>query len=274
VGRQPSTPPGNLTSEIARADAISEGRLEVGFARAFLPYEFAHFNVSMDESRARFEEGVAQVRLLLEEESASHEGRFHSFRDVRSMPRPTQKPRPPFWVAATSSPETFVAAGRLGYNVMAIPLASDRLRELLALYRDAWRAAGHAGASKVMLAFHMFCDADRERAYTVARAPLNNYLRILAAASTQWVEGTQSKDYPGYDQMAAALRRENFDSQLASKTAWIGTPSDIRAAIRHWIDAIGAFEIASLQVNFDTIPLAAAERSMRLFAAEVMPHFA
>src|SRR5678815_3592538 len=60
--------PLKLAGEIGMVDAISNGRLEVGFARAFLPHEFARFGVSLDESRARFDEGVAQVRRLLEEE--------------------------------------------------------------------------------------------------------------------------------------------------------------------------------------------------------------
>src|SRR5690348_12506065 len=71
--------PLKLAGEIGMLDAISGGRLEVGFARAFLPHEFARFGVSLDESRARFEEGMAQVRRLLEEEDVSAEGRFHSF---------------------------------------------------------------------------------------------------------------------------------------------------------------------------------------------------
>src|SRR5246127_3577919 len=54
--------PLKLAGEIGMLDAISGGRLEVGFARAFLPHEFARFGVSVNESRARFEEGVAQGR--------------------------------------------------------------------------------------------------------------------------------------------------------------------------------------------------------------------
>jgi hypothetical protein len=37
---------------------------------------------------------------------------------------------------------------------------------------------------------------------------------------------------------------------------------------------VGGFESASLQVNFGMISRAEAEESMRLFAREVMPHFA
>ena len=40
---------------------------------------------------ARFDEGVEQVRLLLAEENVSHDGRLHSFDNVTSLPRPTQR---------------------------------------------------------------------------------------------------------------------------------------------------------------------------------------
>ena len=40
-------------------------------------------------------------------------GAFHSFENVTSLPRPTQKPRPPFWVATTSSPQSFANASKL-----------------------------------------------------------------------------------------------------------------------------------------------------------------
>src|SRR3990172_3157126 len=60
--------PLKLAGQIGMLDAISGGRLDVGFARAFLPHEFSRFGRSLDESRERFDEGVEQVRRLLEEE--------------------------------------------------------------------------------------------------------------------------------------------------------------------------------------------------------------
>ena len=66
--------PLKLAGEIGMLDGISGGRLEVGFARAFLPHEFTAFGISLDESRRRFTEGLAQVRLLLEQEKI---GRAH-----------------------------------------------------------------------------------------------------------------------------------------------------------------------------------------------------
>src|SRR4051794_18697456 len=190
--------PLKLAGEIGMLDAISGGRLEVGFARAFLPHEFARFGVTLDESRARFAEGMEQVRLPLEEENVSAEGRFHRFGPTTSLPRPTQNPRPPFWIAALATPESFAGAGKAGHGVMAIPMAGGKMAELIGLYRDAWRTAGHPGGGRVMLAFHMFCHENRAAAEAIARAPLDRYLHSLVEAASDWTAGgLSSADYPG-----------------------------------------------------------------------------
>src|SRR5205823_8393687 len=128
--------PLKLAGQIGMVDAISKGRIEVGFARAFLPHEFARFGISMDESRSRFDEGLEQIRRLLEEENVTAQGHFHSFDKVTSLPRPTQKPRPPFWIAALSTRDSFENAGRLGHHLMGIPLAGAQMAELMKVYRD------------------------------------------------------------------------------------------------------------------------------------------
>jgi alkanesulfonate monooxygenase SsuD/methylene tetrahydromethanopterin reductase-like flavin-dependent oxidoreductase (luciferase family) len=266
--------PLKIAGEAGMLDAISGGRLELGFARAFLPHEFAQFGVSLDESVARFDEGLEQVRLLLEQENVTSLGRFHSFRNVTSLPRPTQTPRPPLWVAALGTPASFEKAGRLGHAIMAIPLAATRMRELLGIYRDAWRSAGHPGHGRVMLAFHMFCHEDHSEAVRIARDPLNRYLKSIVGAASHWTAGTSSKDYPGYDQVIAQLDRETFETQVASGAAWIGTPYEIIAQVEEYCRLNGAFEIASLQVNFNTLSYADAAASMRLFGTRVIPHFA
>lgn len=265
--------PLKLAGEIGMLDAISGGRLEVGFARAFLPHEFRRFGVSPDESRERFAEGMEQVRLLLEGENVSHQGRFHRFENITSLPRPTQKPRPSFWVAALSTPQSFQDAGKAGHAVMAIPMAGGRMKELINIYRDAWRGAGHKGNGRVMLAFHMFCAPSRQEAVDIAREPLNRYLKSLVTAASTWTEGLSSKDYPGYDKIIAGLAAETFESQVQKGAAWVGAPDEIAEQIAAYDALVGGFEIASLQVNFNTIPIEAAQRSMRLFAEKVMPRF-
>ncbi len=263
--------PLKIAGELAMLDALCDGRLDAGFARAFLPHEFRHFGVPLDESRARFDEGVEQVRRLLEEENVTSSGRFHSFANVTSLPRPTQLPRPPFYIAALATKESFARAGAAGYGIMAIPMAGGAMKELLDTYREARASAGHEGPGTVMLAFHMLCHQDKEQAETIARAPIERYLRSLVEAAREWTSGATSADYPGYDKVIEALSRETFDTQVEKCAAWVGTPERILDTIATYRRQVGGFEIASLQVNFNDIPLNTAMESMRLFGEKVLP---
>ena len=265
--------PLKVAGEIGMLDAISGWRLEVGFARAFLPHEFSRFGVSLDESKDRFAEGIEQIGALLENDVHASDGRFHQFPPTTSLPRPTQRPRPPFWIAALGTPASFVAAGKAGHAIMAIPFSGDRMADLINLYRDAWRSAGHEGTGRVMLAFHMFCWPDESGAIEHCRDRLELYLGSLVDAASDWIGDTTSDDYPGYDKIIAGLAEETFESQVSKGAAWIGTPEQIRAQITDYQKLVGDFEVASLQVNFYDMPLPLAETSVRLFAKEVMPYF-
>lgn len=265
--------PLKLAGEIGMLDAISGGRLDVGFARAFLPHEFRRFGISPDESVARFREGIEQIDLLLREENVTHRGQFHQIVETTSYPRPTQKPRPKFYVAANLTRDSFVFAGRMGYSIMAIPLVGPTMREVIGAYREAWRAAGHPGEGEVMLAYHMFVDRDGERARRIAKPRIEAYLKAIVNASMDWASGTSSKDYPGYEKMVAKLDAETFESQVESGSAWVGTPAEVRTTIERLEQEYGAFEHASMQLNFYDLGVEDAMRSLELFAAEVMPAF-
>jgi alkanesulfonate monooxygenase SsuD/methylene tetrahydromethanopterin reductase-like flavin-dependent oxidoreductase (luciferase family) len=152
---------------------------------------------------------------------------------------------------------------------MAIAFVADKMRPLLATYRRAWREAGHPGDGEVMIAFHMFCDADRERARAFACPFLDAYLASLVDAASDWLDGISSTDYPGYDKVIAGLRSANAEEQIASGSAWIGTPDEIAATVARLQDEFGGFEHASLQVSFNAMPYEPTLASMRLFASEV-----
>jgi len=263
--------PLKLVGEIAMVDALSGGRLDIGFARAFLPHEFRRFGISPNESIQRFREGLEQIDLLLRQEKATHEGRFHRFTETTSLPRPTQKPRPKIFIAAVNTPESFEFAGKNGHSVMAIPLG-DRVRELIAIYRKAWRDAGHKGEGEVMLAFHMYCEPDGVSARRTAKPFLDHYFQSMVDAAKDWVEGMTSTDYPGYDKMFAKIKELNTETQIASGSAWIGSPVEIRAELQRSFERFGRYDLASVQINFNLMPLAKALASLRLFASEIMPH--
>ena len=268
--------PLKVAGEIGMLDAISNGRLDCGFGRAFLPHEFHRFGRSMDESRARFQEGMEAVRRLLEEENVTFEGQFHSFANITSLPRPTQKPRPPFWVAAIGSAESVRAAGLNGHNLMLVAFAGPAMRGVLDAYRAGWEEGGHEGRGKVAMGFHMFCHRDRDEAYRIAGPNVTKYFASLVAsleADAGWGKGTSSKDYPGYEELMQKLHDTTFDSMLEGGTILAGTPDDISRQLQDYIGVAGEFELASMQINFHMVSKDQAEASMRLFSEQVMPNF-
>ena len=88
-----------------------------------------------------------------------------------------------------------------------------------------------------------------------------------------WGAGASSGDYPDYDSHMDKLRQASFDTLLGSGTIWVGTPADVREQIASYRDAVGGFDTASLQVNFHRISVEDAATSIRLFSAQVIPHF-
>jgi alkanesulfonate monooxygenase SsuD/methylene tetrahydromethanopterin reductase-like flavin-dependent oxidoreductase (luciferase family) len=264
--------PLKLAGEIGMVDGISGGRLEIGFARAFLPHEFAQFGVSLDDSRRRFNEGLAQIKLLLTQENVTAKGEFHSFTNVTSLPRPTQRPHPPFWIAATNTPQTFGFAGTEGCKVMAIPLEPTNMRTLIGTYRDAWRSAGHPGNGQVMNTFFMCCMESRAEAMEIGCAASNHHLRGLADSAREWVTGAAStKDYPGYDKLIEHVSNDTAERQVRDGSAFIGTPADIVEMLRAYNDKVGGIDSVSLHFTPGNMAVENAERSLRLFCREVMP---
>ena len=265
--------PLKLASEIAMLDGISGGRLEVGFARAFLPQEFRHFGIDIEESVERFEEGIAQVRKLLEEENVTSEGRFHSFSGVTTHPRPTQLPCPPFYVAVVGTPASFERAGRMGYWIMAIPGVGSDPMALMQIYRDAWVEAGHPGKPKLLMAVFMYCHEDRERAMYIAKPRVESHFSAIVDAMSEYAVGTPSKAYKNYDKMREKIAGQTLETQIDSMAAFVGTPDDIESQLRKFEQATGGCDEVSMQVLYGNMAFEDAERSVKLFGEEVIPRF-
>ena len=109
--------PLRIAEELAMADCMSRGRILSGFARG-VPREYNVYDVSMAESRARFEEAVDIILKAWTEPKFSYDGKYWSYKDIAIWPRPYQQPHPPVWVPFTGSKETIEWAGKHNFSAV------------------------------------------------------------------------------------------------------------------------------------------------------------
>ena len=267
--------PIKIAGETAMLDAISRGRLDVGFGRAFLPEEFDAFERPMEESRARFEGGIAAVRRLWTETDVVYEDAFYKFGPVTSSPRPVQRPHPPIFIAAVGTPASFEWAGRQGHRLMVVPYLSDfeDLRRNLGLYRQAFAAANpRLPIPRVQMSFHMHAAETDRQAIAEATPQMEQYVGLFKASASAW-RSRRSSAYPGYEELVQQLETMTMERVQRERRAFIGSPQTIVALIQNAVELFGDIE-PSLSVLWGNMPYAAAERSLRLFAGDVIPWFA
>ena len=110
-----------LAGEIALADNLTDGRIQLGVGRGAFRYEFDRFGVAVEESREKFDESLALLEALLTREDVSWQGKWYDFAPLTITPRPLQAPHPPIWIAALA-PVAIYHSVMKGYHVMTTPL--------------------------------------------------------------------------------------------------------------------------------------------------------
>lgn len=268
------THPLKLAGKLAMLDNISHGRLDVAFGRGFLPDEFTAFGVSMDESRARFIEGIEACKRLWSEENVVWESEHYRFGPVTLLPRPAQLPHPPVFITSARSSESCAEAGTRGYHLQTVPgvLSKDDLRDRIATHRDAWSAAGHQDVPRVHFSYPCVLAEDTAEAHRLAKLDDARNTAAITTAVQSW-GSTSSTAYPGYEKLADTAKRATFEDKLAANKLLAGTPDDVIGQLAEIVEWFGDGITISLGIHSGHLDLAQTERSMRLFAEHVMPKF-
>ncbi|AJC62150.1 LLM class flavin-dependent oxidoreductase [Streptomyces sp. 769] len=267
------THPVKLAGKLAMLDNIADGRLDIGFARAFLPDEFAAFGVSMDESRARFEEGINACLRLWTEENVTWEGEFYRFGPVTLLPRMVQRPHPPIFVATAGSLESCEAAGRAGHNLQTVLAVSnrDQVCDMMSTYRQARAAAGHRpGTEQIQVSLPLFLAEDAEEARALGRYDDAKNRANMGRAVSAW-RTTQSSQYSGYDKLADSIAGLDFDQRVHDNKILAGSPDDVRGQLEDIAQWFGDDLTVCLITHSGNLGLDKTQRTLRLFADEVLP---
>lgn len=253
----PLIDPIRLAEEAAMVDVLSNGRVDIGVGRGFMPHEFAAVSLSAEQRDARVVDGWRTIKTIWDERGVSYRGETVQLQSLRLMPRPRQSPHPPLWMAASTSRTSFETAGTHGFHLMLNPYnrTQEELDRGLAFYRAAAENAGFPWETRrILINFPLFLAESDAEARQGARRAFSSYLAAMEAAF-QMTGGRGRISSGDYDSVAAKVL--------------FGTPDDVAGRLLAW-KAWGATDV-SLMTRFAGLPYQAAHRSRELLIQHVAP---
>ncbi|MEZ4273103.1 MAG: LLM class flavin-dependent oxidoreductase [Myxococcota bacterium] len=175
--------PIRVAEEWAMIDNLSHGRVALSFASGWHANDFCLSPDTYANRKDIMFERIDMIKRLWAGETVKVKNGEGADIDIATLPRPVQK-RPPIWLSAAGSPETFRMAGELGANLLTNMLGQSLadLETKIRAYREAYQAAGHAEgaqgrAGTVCVMLHAYVSHDFEEARRTAREPFGNYLK-------------------------------------------------------------------------------------------------
>ena len=248
-----------LAGEIAQADQLMHGRLEIGVGRGAFKYEFDRLGIPLSESRERFDESLSVLESLLKERDVSSDGTHYKHDALTITPRPFQKPAPPIWIAAVQ-PEAIYHCARRGYNVTTTALRSpfeeaEQQAKSFKRGRDEAKSPVRPRLSVLRMGFVCRNEAD-----------VSEKLK-LAAGNDQRHHNLRSGD--GEVVGGAIVPRETERTEADLRNALlIGTVPEIIGKLRRYAD-LGVDELV-LNMSFGASH-GDVMRSMEVLARDVIP---
>jgi len=147
--------PGMLAVQVAEVDAMSGGRVELGFGAGWFEAEHVAYGIpfpGVEERFDRFEEQLAVITGLWrtpEGQRFTYKGRYYQLEDCPALPRPAQRPHPPVIIGGSGPRRTPELAASYA-DEFNVPFASvEKAREQFERVRAACVKAGRDPSSMV-----------------------------------------------------------------------------------------------------------------------------
>lgn len=203
----PLRPAAAMAKAITTLDIISTGRLRLGVGvGGEFPKEFEAVGIPLRERGKRTDEAIEIMRALWAPGSASYQGRFVQFKEIRMEPKPVQKNGPPILVGGRSE-AAIRRAATLGDGFMPYLFTPDQ----------------YARTKQQLLQF---------------RAAANRPASELSVPMYQFIYASDNNTKA--QQLLAARLEEPYQQpfeQLVSKYCTAGTPETCRRSLQAYVDA-------------------------------------
>ena len=242
--------PRRIAETYSMLDQMSGGRFVFGVGSGYLAHEFVGYDAHPAEKRDRFNENLDLILRLMRGESLSYTGQFSKSEKVALNVLPHQGRVPPIYVAVLAR-EAAYHVGRQQNRIFTVPYASCKSFEdigtMLAEYRKGRAEAGLAAD-------------DDDHVFT-----LHTYV-----ARTDDEARQQSKAaYDLYVDTRLYAKKHVYEDILANGICLFGSVETVTEKMCR-LHEMGIRHTATLQ-NFGALAPELVERSMKLFAQEVMP---
>ncbi len=265
--------PVRVAEDVNMLDGFLGGKREIicGVGRGLGRREYGGLGIDQAQARERFDESIQVLRQLLATGRCDFDGKYFQVKGLRLRPQLERDLSANLWCAGGTD-ETVEIIARNDVRPLIVPTSSLGLSlETARKYARLRRKAGYA-PSATKLALWTYVSEDAADARRVAEQYMCEYGD--SAVRHYELRGSHFaglKGYESYGEMQKALRddaspfvRGFFDSH-----PW-GTPDQTIARAKELAEAFGTDELIFV-FKYGGMPMDVAEKSMRLFAREVVP---
>ena len=265
--------PMRIAEQFSVLDHLSGGRAIIGVGRGLGRVEFEGFRLDMSESRTRFAESAKMLVDALENGVAEFDGELIKQPKVDIRPKPYKSFHGRTYAAAVS-PESSLALAQLGLGILIIPQKPwSEVENELKAYREIFQEVNGTPAPPPIVVGFTFCHEDEGRAKEMASEYVGNYWdSIMDHYEFRSDHLKETKGYEYYGKFTEKIEQygtQDVKDFFLDLQVW-GTPDQCYDKIMSTRGRVGSDSFLAA-FSFGAMPYYEVEKSMRLFAKEVLP---
>ena len=242
--------PRRIAETYSMLDLMSGGRLVFGVGSGYLAHEFVGYDREPKEKRDRFNENLDLVKRLMGGETLKYQGQFSKSEKVVLNVFPHEGRVPPIYVAVLAR-EAAYHVGKQRNRIFTVPYASCKdfadIGRMLEEYRKGRLEAG-------------LQPDDDDHVFT---------LHTYVARSDEEAKAQAKEAYDLYVDTRLYAKKHVYEDIIANGINLFGSVETVADKLSQ-LHEMGIRHVATMH-NFGALDPALVERSMTLFAREVMP---
>ena len=272
--------PARIAEEIATLDLVSNGRVEFGTGESSSLAELGGFKIPVEEKRDQWLEAVEQTcNMMAMEPYPGYEGKYFSMPCRNVVPKPTQRPHPPLWVAC-SNRETIKLAAKLGIGALTFAFVDPDEAKLWVddyyrILKEECIPIGHSINPNIAMVTSFGCHQDHDEA---VKRMKEGFQFFSYGLGHHYIFGINK---PGRTNIWEEFQKNKIKTQGRStieqkvgpdtEAPGIGTPKELSAYLKKF-EKTGVDQVTFIQQGGRNKHEHICE-ALELFASDVMPEF-